>query len=174
MKASRNIKMYGHRTVPEGEEITFREIPWIHKKCSKGYLEFFNGVLSLDSEVLEFESGGSSFYIAKRVKHLTTFERDEMWYKVMQEEIIKRNISNITIHFDPDYPKNFHCTRQCFDVAIVDSWNKSIEKCLKTAMDCLRTGGYLFYDYKIKQLKKEGWVLLKTWGIWRTAWRKPG
>ena len=163
MKASRDIKMYGSRTVLKGEKIIFREIPWMPKEHRKDYLEFFDGVLSLDSEVLEFASGGSSFYIAKRVKHLTTFERDKMWYKVMKEEIAKRNISNITIHFDPDYPENFHCTKPHFDVAIIDSWKKGfIEKCVKTAMDCLRVDGYLFFDYDTEQLKKGGWILLKT------------
>ena len=173
MKASRNVKMYGIKTTLKGEEINFRKIPWINKEHGKGYLEFFNGILNLNSELLEFDSGGSSFYIARRVKHLTTFERDEMWHKVMREEIAKRNISNITIHFDPDYPENFHCTKPCFDVVIIDSWNKSIEKCLKTAMDCLRVGGYLFFDYGIEELRKGGWILLKTWGNWRTMWRKP-
>lgn len=174
MKAPKEMELYG-KIVPAGTEIVLRKEPWIRPKYKEDYFNFFNSILNSDSEVLEFDSGASSIYIAKRVKHLTTFERDEVWYKIMQEEIAKEGITNIMIYLDPNYAETFHCTKPHFDIAIVDNWKKgSVEKCIKIAMDCLRPGGYLIFHREIKEPKKAGWILLKTWGNWRTAWRKPG
>lgn len=174
MKAPRKMELYG-KIIPAGTEVVLRKEPWMRPKYRKDYLNFFNSILNLNSEVLEFDSGGSSIYIAKRVRHLTTFERDEAWYKIVREEIAKEGITNISIHFDPDYADTFHCAKPCFDVAIVDNWvRSSIEKCIKTAMECLRPGGYLIFHREVKEPKKAGWILLKKWGNWRTIWRKPG
>ncbi|MCK4830305.1 hypothetical protein KA005_82065, partial [bacterium] len=145
MKAPREMDLYG-RSIPAGTEIVLSKEPWMRAEYRESYLNFLNGILTLDSEVLEFESGSSSIYMAKRVKHLMTFERSEVWYKIMQEEIAKEGITNITIRLDPNYADTFHCANPCFDVAIVDNWIKgSPEKHIRIAMDCLRTGGYLLF-----------------------------
>lgn len=183
IKVSRDMNVY-HRIVPKGTEIILKKEPWVNEKYRKDYESFLEEIFNFDSEVIEFGSGGSSFYIAKRVKSLITLEYDSVWYKVVQEEIAKEGISNITIHFDPDYPKNFHCAKPCFDVAINDLWHGDARvRTIDTAMNCLRPGGYLIFHNHlfIEKLKKEGWIPVKNWGEreglpplnWKTAWRKP-
>ena len=183
MKAPKDMQIY-HESVLKGTEIVLKKEPWVNEKYKKNYLDFLDGILSLNSDVLEFGSGGSTFYIAERVKRITTFEYDEVWYKIMQEEIAKKGMSNIVIHFDPDYPENFHCTKPCFDVVINDVWNDPFrKKLIETGMNCLRPNGCLIYhnNESIDKLMEEGWVLLKNWGkpsrlatqFWKTAWKKP-
>ncbi len=184
MKALRTMNIF-HQQMPKGTEIILKKEPWVNEKYKEDYLGFLGGILTLESEVIEFGSGGSSFYIAKRAKSLMTLEYDSVWYEVVKEEIAKEGITNITLHFDPDYPKNFHCSEPSFDVAINDIWHGDARvRTIKTAMSCLRPGGYfIFHNHLfIEKLKKEGWIRLKNWGeqeglqplYWKTAWRKPG
>ena len=173
-----------HKKISRGTEIILKKEPWVNEKYREDYLNFLDAILMPNSEVIEFGSGGSSLYIAKRVKSLTTLEYDSVWYKVVKEAIAKEGISNITLHFDPDYPKNFHCEKPCFDVAINDIWHgKARKRTIETAMNCLRPGGYLIFHNHvfIDKLKKENWIRVKDWGEqqglpainWKTAWRKP-
>lgn len=183
MRAIREMNVY-QKKILRGTEIILRKEPWVNEKYRKDYLNFLDAILTPNSKVIEFGSGGSSLYIAKRVKSLTTLEYDSMWHEVVKEAIAKEGISNITFHFDPDYPKNFHCPQPSFDVAINDLWHGDARvRTINTAMNCLRPGGYLiFHDHiHIDKLKTEGWIRLKDWGEWeglppvnwKTAWRKP-
>lgn len=183
MKALRNMNIY-HEKHPKGKEIILKKEPWVNEKYRKDYESFLGEIFNLDSEMIEFGSGGSSLYIAKKVKHLTTLEYNSVWNQAVKEEIEKESISNITLHFDPDYPKNFHCDKACFDIAINDIWHGDARvRTIDTAMNCLRPGGYfIFHNHLfISRLKKEGWIRLKDWGeregllplYWKTAWRKP-
>lgn len=184
MKAPRNMNVY-HRKHPKGKEIILKKEPWVNEKYRKDYLSFLDEILTLDSEVIEFGSGGSSLYIAKKVKSLITLEYDSVWHQAVQEEIAKEGIMNITLHFDPDYPKKFHCPQPSFDVAINDIWHGDARvRSIGTAMNCLRPGGYFIFHNHIfiDKLKEESWIRLKDWGeeqgllpiFWKTAWRKPG
>ena len=47
---------------------------------SKGVFDWLENVLHSDSSVLEFGSGYSTIFLAKRVKRLVTIETDESWY----------------------------------------------------------------------------------------------
>jgi len=183
MKAPKNMNVY-HKEHPKGEEIILKKEPWVNEKYRKDYENFLDEILTLDSEVIEFASGGSSLYIAKKVKGLVTLEHDSVWYEVVQETIAKEGISNITLHFDPDYHKNFHCEKPSFDVAIVDIWDDPRRaSCIETAMNCLRPHGCLIFHNHvfIERLRKEGWIQVKNWGKkeglpilnQKVAWRKP-
>lgn len=183
IKTPKSMNIY-HENVSRGTEIILRKIPWVNEKYRNDYLNFLDETLTPNSEAIEFGSGGSSLYIAKRVKNLTTLEYDSVWYKVVKEEIAKEGISNITLHFDPDYPKNFHCEKSSFDVAIVDIWDDPRRaSCIKMVMNCLRSGGYLIFHNHVfvDKLEKENWIRVKDWGEqqglptinWKTAWRKP-
>ena len=183
MKAPENMNVY-HKKHPKGKEIILKKEPWVNEKYRKDYEGFLEEIFNLGAEVIEFASGGSSLYIAEKVKSLVTLEHDSVWHEVMQEAIAKEGISNITLYFDQDYHKNFHCEESSFDVAIVDVWEDPRRtSCIETAMNCLRSGGYLIFHNRvfIKRLKKEGWVQVKNWGKkeelpalnQKVAWRKP-
>jgi len=74
---------------------------------------------------LEFGSGGSSIYIARRASKITTIEDDEFWYKAIKEKIKNGKLKNIDLIFDVNYPEGFSCQQARYDVAIVDTWEKS-------------------------------------------------
>jgi len=183
MKAPRNLNVY-HQKHLKGKEIILKKEPWVNEKYRKDYEDFLNEILNLDSKVIEFASGGSSLYIAERVKSLLTLEYSILWYNILREAIVKEGISNITQHYDPDYPKNFHCAKPNFDVATVDIWGDPARKmCIESAMNCVRPGGYLIFHNHvfIERLRKEGWAQVKDWGKkeglpvlnQKVAWRKP-
>lgn len=183
MKAPKDMNVY-HEEHPKGKEIILKKEPWVNEKYRKDYEDFLEEILTPTSEVIEFGSGGSSLYIAEKVKSLVTLEYDKVWYEVLQEIIAKEGILNITLHFDPDYPKNFHCEKACFDIAINDIWHGDARvRTIETAMNCLRPSGYfIFHNHVfIGRLKKEGWTQVKDWGKkeelpvlnQKVAWRKP-
>lgn len=175
MKAPRNMRAY-HKEIPQGGEIRLKKEPWTLAEYREDYLDFLDDLLTLDSEVIEFGAGGSSPYIARRVKSIEVYESDEIWYKAVMEEIRKEYVANAIVFLDPDYTKDFNGAGPRFDIAIVDVWHGPNRiKCIENAMECLRSGGCLIYHNRIslRRLKREGWKLIKKWGKWKIAWRKP-
>ena len=175
MKAPENMYIY-HKEVPQGKEIRLKKEPWTQAEHREDYLDFLDGLLTPDLEVVEFGGGGSSPYIARRVQNLEVYEGDETWHKIISDEIRKEYIANAIIFLDPDYATDFSNTEPRFDVAIVDVWHGPNRiKCIESAMECVRSGGYLIYHNRIfmERLKREGWAPIKKWGKWKIAWRKP-
>lgn len=175
MKAPKNMRIY-HKEVLRGEEIKIKKEPWMRAEYREDYLDYLDELLTLDSDVIEFGSGGSSLYIARKVRSLEVYESDEIWYKVMLEEIRKEYIANITIFLDPDYSKDLSGIKPRFDVAWVEVWNQpEFGKCLESAMKCLRPGGVLIlmHNRVSGKLINKDWTVLKKWRRWKYVLRKP-
>jgi len=176
MKAPKNMRVY-HKEVLRGEEIKLKKEPWVLAKYRKDYLDYLNEILTPSLEVVEFGSGGSSLYTAKRVKSLTVYEDDKFWHKMLLEEIAEEGLTNITHYLDPNYSKDFSNVEPYFDIAIVDVWNQpGFGKCLKNAIGCLRSSGILILKHSrgsSDKLTEEGWIILKKWRRWKTVLRKP-
>jgi len=179
MRAPHDMLVY-HRPIKKGDKINIKKEPWPTAEFAAGYLKYLNKILEKDLTVLEFGSGGSSIYIANRVKSLVTHEHDPVWLEVIKNIIEEDGIENIDIRFDKNYENNFKCSEGKFDIASVDfCCSPKRDKSIINAMKCVKKGGLLifhkgpgFKDERIYPiLKKRGWVKIKQWKKWKDVWR---
>ena len=112
--------------------------PWL----SLEVVEFLKRLLRVDMKVLEHGSGGSTLWLAKRVKSVFSVEDDPDWY----QSIKKKAPKNVTlILWDepilPDLPE------EKFDLMLVDGepvQNRALY--LDAAEDLIRPGGWVVLD----------------------------
>ena len=183
MKAPKSMQLYREH-ISAGEEIVIRDVPWMRKDFLADFLNYIDEILSLNIDVLEFGSGSSTPYIAKRVRSLVSYEHDKIWYEVVLERLEADGIKNTTLHFDPHYRSTFHCTESQFDIVINDIWKPraDLKKFTLIGMECLRPGGLLIFHncrelpcrILDEKLQREGWTIVKKWGKhWKIVWKKP-
>ena len=177
MKAPISMQLYREH-ISAGEEIMIRDVPWMREDFLADYLNYLDEIFGPNVDVLEFDSGSSTPYIAKRVRSLVSYERNKIWYEVVLERLKIDGIKNTTLHFDPHYHSTFRSTESQFDVVINDIWHSWV--CLKRlaliGMECLRPGGLLIFHSHIldEKLQREGWAMVKKWGDhWKVVWKKP-
>lgn len=72
-------------------------IPW----TSPASIIFFKSCLTKDMTGLEYGSGRSTAFFAKRLKHLTSVEHNLEWFDIVKEKLQKENICNVDYHFIP-------------------------------------------------------------------------
>lgn len=63
--------------------------PWLCPRAT----EFFAGLLKKGMTVMEFGAGGSTLWLAERVRHVYSFENDPDWYSVLR----RRKPENVTL-----------------------------------------------------------------------------
>jgi hypothetical protein len=67
------------------------KIPWIPFEA----IDYLKQVFNSNMTVFEFGSGASTFFWSSRVKQVITVEHDEKWFKVVKEEIDRKQIDNV-------------------------------------------------------------------------------
>lgn len=77
-------------------EINYPGHPWLTRQANA----FLSTLLKPTDCGLEWGSGRSTIWFAKRIKYLTSVEHNEDWYKRVMEQIKSNNILNV---------KYFHC-----------------------------------------------------------------
>lgn len=75
----------------------FPETPW----TSQASIHTFEKILTSEMVGLEYGSGKSTLFFAKRLRHLTSVEHNEAWYKIISEKLLLRTQKNISYHFIP-------------------------------------------------------------------------
>jgi len=162
------------------------EVPWVTFKA-KRWLESF---LTPGMNVLEFGSGGSTIFIAKRVKKLVSVEHDRGWYELTKEALTKNNIHNCQYlllepqhapegNYKPNDPYGFSSSLypdmsfesyvksvaafpdESFDLVFVDG--RARPSCIFHALHKVRFGGYLMLDNSERTRYQAGKDLLKDW-----------
>jgi predicted O-methyltransferase YrrM len=58
---------------------TLPDKPWLHPDA----IAYLESILQPDFRVCEFGGGGSTMWLSKRVKHVTTCEPDEEWFSIL-------------------------------------------------------------------------------------------
>ena len=74
------------------------DAPWL-TKTAVGILDSW---LSKEDIGLEWGSGRSTLWLARRVKHLTSVETNEYWFNKIRTEIEEQNLYNISYLYKPD------------------------------------------------------------------------
>ena len=141
-------------------------IPWLPFELT----EWLDVYLKPDMTAFEFGSGGSTIFMAPRVKSLVSVEHSRAWYGTVSTELQNRNLSNVTYLLrEPlpggatpaEYWDNYgsDCARmsfasyvkaiddypdQLFDLVLVDG--RSRKFCLEHAIRKTRLGGFIVMD----------------------------
>ncbi len=139
------------------------EVPWI----TFGAIDWLKSHIDGTMNVFEWGSGGSTLFLAHRVKHLTSIEHDHAWYHSVNKKLQYDHLTNCDliliepvpspaplaisknehyaqtdfsayIHTIDAYPDNY------FDLIIIDGRARSA--CLKQAKNKVKPGGYIMLD----------------------------
>jgi hypothetical protein len=142
-------------------------LPWLPFEL----IEWLDLYLKRDMSVFEFGSGGSTIFMAPRVKTLISVEHNPAWHGRVSAELEKRALNNVTYllrepiasgatppaeywdNYGSDYA-NMSFERyvkaiddypdRSFDLVLVDG--RSRKGCLERAIGKTRPGGYIVMD----------------------------
>lgn len=119
---------------PELPYISFRAIRWMRRTIRQ------------DWKVLEFGSGSSTIWLAKRCALLVSIETSQAWYERIAGRVAEVAIGRVDYRLRPageahhvdDYDDN------SFDLVIVDGPNRNLA--IETALLKARRGGFIYLD----------------------------
>lgn len=111
-------------------------------------VDFLMSLLTKESRVLEFGSGCSTIWFAKRVAKVVTCEDKEHWRDAVAQRLEDLGLKNTTIFYLPYYYKNFRWREEPFDLVYVDCYNSAtspIFPCVENNFKHVRVGGYIVF-----------------------------
>lgn len=73
------------------------ETPW----TSQAAIRIFEKLLTKEMIGFEYGSGNSTLFFAKHLKHMTSVEHNEVWYKIVKDKLQQRNQNNVDYRFIP-------------------------------------------------------------------------
>ncbi|GAB4401195.1 MAG: hypothetical protein OHK0053_23590 [Microscillaceae bacterium] len=113
-------------------------LPWFTYPA----IEYLSQLDLSQKDVLEWGSGNSSLFFAKRVKSIVSIESDKNWF----EEISKQKYDNQEIIFSEidNYEEQPKFLNKRFDVVIIDG--KKRYECAKVAGNYINEGGIIILD----------------------------
>ena len=119
------------------------ERPWISYSAAAE----IDAHLNEKSVVLEYGSGMSTVWLAKRCERLYSVEDNETWHRMIEERLSRHSLNNVTLEYSPD--EDAYCSfpnddSLRFDLFFIDGLYR--EKCLKNALSLLKPGGFVFLD----------------------------
>lgn len=184
---------YGHwlNSLKPGHSPLEDQFPWIVYEA----VSWLKSYLRPEMRVFEWGSGGSTLFIAKRVKTLVSVEHDSDWYCMVDKKIQEAGFENI--HYKLEIPRKseqidpfnassddrfFGCSfskyvqaidcysRSSFDLVVVDGRARS--GCIKHAISRVSPGGYLLLDNSERAEYVLGKQLLIEWR--KKVFRGPG
>ncbi len=135
----------------EGCKRVWKEIPHIAPEVNT----FLEKYLTKDREVFEWGSGGSTIWIAKRVKHIYSVEVADAWYQFLTEKIVEFDLKNVTLYHYPIgadgiiqniYYDIIMKLKRKFPLIIVDGVVFTRNICFEIATKCLAKDGYIIFD----------------------------
>lgn len=144
------IDMGGMRYLPRCllstfSRITFGmrpEIPWLGYRV----VERIEQIINRSSSILEFGSGMSTIWLAKRCLELVSLESNQDWFVRVKKQLRLKNINNVDIRFveGSEYFSLERFPNDYFDFVLIDGdyRNKCAQNCIKK----LKHGGYIYLD----------------------------
>lgn len=122
---------------------THPDLPWFNRHV----IPYLSTLLKPEDRGIEWGSGGSTLWFAKRVKHLTSVENDPDWFKTVREKLA--GTANVDLRLC-ETPETYASVVDEFpveslDFAIVDG-GLARDKCAHLAIPRLKRGGVLILD----------------------------
>jgi hypothetical protein len=123
-------------------------LPWIPFAVIGALGQFLNA----QSRVLEFGSGRSTIWYARRSASVVSVEDDLGWFKRVSELLERLHIANVDYRHRTDaaYAEVNEFPDGNFDLIIVDGSNRA--RCIESAHSKLKSGGYLYLDNTDKDM----------------------
>lgn len=117
-------------------------LPWI----SYNAIERIDRALDADAHVLEFGSGMSTIWFARRATFVHSIEHDEGWYRKVSRLLEKNRITNV--RYDLNSPHNYADVSEYdapfFDFCLVDGIERL--RCVERAIPLIKSGGLIYLD----------------------------
>jgi len=129
---------------------THPDVPWLTRQA----VEMLEGRLKPTDIGLEWGSGRSTVWLARRVAHLTSIEHNDRWYKRIKKMLSDKGIDNVELLFAaleakgkglPEYIRiAAEQQKASFDFVIVDG--RLRDQCTEIALQLIKPGGILIID----------------------------
>jgi len=144
--------------------------PWL----SQDAIRCCAALLNQEMVGLEWGSGRSTAWFARRLKHLHSIEHEKGWHEKIRERLKEFGVSNVSYRYIPlDHDPNLptvpryevppayvsvinEFAEEYFDMVIVDGHYR--QACILAALPKLKAGGYLLVD-------NTNWLPLSEWNI---------
>ena len=78
---------------PTGKKDEIKPVPWFGQPA----IDYLASIVTPDMDVIEHGSGGSTLWLADKVKSVTSYEYDEDWYDYVRGSAVKLGKNNITV-----------------------------------------------------------------------------
>ncbi len=153
-----------------------QELPWL----TQGSVVFIENHIEKSHKVLEFGSGGSTLFFARRAEKVISFEsggrntpvRVYEWYKMLVDKLQESNIKNVELCLLQSYPKSDRLynymfnslPNEYFNWLLVDGIHRVL--CIKQSRDKLVSGGYMIIDNYAGDYHRTK-ELLSDWKVFR-------
>ena len=128
-------------------DIKYPDVPWMTPTS----IDLLEQLIKLDDVGIEYGSGRSTLWFAKRCKYLTSIENNKQWYDIVSKKISKLNNVNYELHnltekpLDSSYYKTINRFKSgTIDFIIIDG--KYREPLAIKAIEILKNGGLLIFD----------------------------
>jgi len=133
-------------------EKTHPDYPWLTPAANR----ILESYLTDKDVCLEFGSGRSSIWFAKRVAHLTSVEHDDAWKNIVRTMFSESGLENIDYQFFPKQPSDISkmdadyvnvistFADNSLDFCLVDGIYR--DACALAVIDKLKSGGILVID----------------------------
>ena len=169
----------------------YDQFPWIVYEA----IDWLESFLTKEMHVLEWGSGGSTIFFAKRVQSVVTIEHDPEWYSTLFQQLRQDNIRNVRLVLCPPEESetrdetytstdvaykelSFRSYAEAidryperfFDLVFVDG--RARQACIRHASGKIRPGGYLLLDNSDRSHYQSEKTLLSDWG--RQEFYGPG
>ena len=122
--------------------VTRFAVPWIGWRAIKT----ISRLLRPEMNVLEFGSGMSSVWLARRCRQLVSIEHDATWFSRMSERFRRAGIGNVSYlrRGEGNYVQLDGFPVGHFDFVLVDGIQR--DRAVAAALPKVRSGGYLYLD----------------------------
>lgn len=154
------------------DAIPIRPIPWVTSDAVFFLDKFMKQ--NPQASVLEFGSGSSTIWFAKRTENLISVEHDKFWHKKICHLIDvtpECNPVNLILRKRPYYTICKDLPEESFDLILVDGRNR--KGCILHSIRLLKPGGVLMLDNAERPYYKKALNLLKNWKSKKTTQKKP-
>jgi predicted O-methyltransferase YrrM len=125
-------KITGHRP----------ELPWLNYTA----IWRLSKIIGPDYRVLEFGSGFSTLWFARRCGQLVSIEDDAAWHQIVAAKLIDAGLSHVDYRHrsETDYCDLADIPEKSQNLVIVDGSRRN--DCARLALGKARPGGYVFLD----------------------------
>ena len=115
--------------------------PW----WTYSFTDFLKGRLRSDMNIFEYGAGNSTIFLANFAETVTSVEHDELWYKYLQNKLLKYKTNVRLIYQNPEnYVDEIQKHKEKYDIVIIDGIKRN--ECAQKSVDYLSEQGVIIFD----------------------------